>query len=103
MIVSMILVICLGCLAFWFGNSLYQRLAHEFNSGPPSLPVVGEVISLSSLPTIAGVSTVPLAAGNVISSSVTPTNENDSALNAVTVHNEGLSERGPQTNAHEQL
>lgn len=49
MIVSMMTVICLGCLAFWFGNSLYQRLAQDFNiSGPPLLPLVGEVITLSS-------------------------------------------------------
>lgn len=51
MVCSTILVICLGCLAFWFGNSLYQRLAQEFtSSGVSHVTLVGEVISLSSLP-----------------------------------------------------
>lgn len=55
MLFSTILVMCLGCLAFWFGNSLYQRLAQEFTSaGVSHVTLVGEVISLSSLPTVMG-------------------------------------------------
>jgi hypothetical protein len=49
MVTTMILLILTGCLAFWFGNSLYQRLAQEFSSsGPPLLPLVGEVVPLNS-------------------------------------------------------
>lgn len=49
---NLIVVICLGCLAFWFGNSLYQRLAQDFAGGggaPAPVPLVGEVISLASV------------------------------------------------------
>lgn len=46
MLGSTILIICLGCLAFWFGNSLYNRLSQETSAVPPPVPVVGEVISL---------------------------------------------------------
>lgn len=46
MIVSRLFLINMTCLAFWFGNSLYNRLAHDFASfvPVPPLPLVGEVI-----------------------------------------------------------
>merc|ERR1712224_1037371 len=45
----------MGCLAFWFGNTLYQRLAQEFHTaGVPPTPLVGEVINLSSLVIVVG-------------------------------------------------
>lgn len=47
MIFHSITVICMGCLAFWFGNILYNRLAQDFSFAPA--PVVGEVISISEL------------------------------------------------------
>lgn len=56
MICSTIWAICLGCLAFWFGNSLYQRLGQFTGSAPRALPLVGEVIDLSSVPTVLGAS-----------------------------------------------
>lgn len=48
MLSSTVIVMCLGLLAFWFGNSLYQRLSQDFSTGPTSMPLVGEVISLTS-------------------------------------------------------
>lgn len=54
MISSTILAVCLGCLAFWFGNSLYQRLGQFAGGTPRALPLVGEVIDLASVPTILG-------------------------------------------------
>lgn len=48
MVTTTIATIFLGCLAFLFGNSLYQRLSLDFiNAGPPLLPLLGEVISLA--------------------------------------------------------
>merc|ERR1719408_399529 len=56
--ISSILVICIGALAFWFGNALYRRLAWEFgHSGPPMRPLVGEVVVLS--PSLADAAGVP--------------------------------------------
>lgn len=47
MLGSTILIILIGALAFWFGNSLYNRLAQDFVlSLPPATPLVGEVIAL---------------------------------------------------------
>lgn len=49
MLGSTLLIVCLGCLAFWFGNNLYNRLAHDSALlMPPPAPLVGEVISLDS-------------------------------------------------------
>jgi len=39
------IVIFLGCFAFWFGNSLYNRLSQEVSPLSPPIPIVGEVIS----------------------------------------------------------
>lgn len=46
---GLVWIICLGSLAFWFGNALYQRLAHDFAMVPPPVPLIGEVISLASV------------------------------------------------------
>jgi len=49
MLTSTIVIVCIGCLAFWFGNNLYNRLAQDFSLQMPMVqPLVGEVISLSS-------------------------------------------------------
>lgn len=55
---NLLIVICLGILAFWFGNSLYQKQAQDFHGGGGSAPapLVGEVISLSSAGASAGAS-----------------------------------------------
>lgn len=45
MIFHNIVVILMGFLAFWFGNHLYNKLAHDYSLTPA--PVVGEVIATS--------------------------------------------------------
>lgn len=50
MVGSMLLGTFLGCIAVWFGGSLYKYLAQEFISpGPPPFPLVGEVVPLDSV------------------------------------------------------
>jgi len=50
MLTSTVLIICIGCLAFWFGNTLYNRLAQDFGlTMPHQTALVGEVIPVSSL------------------------------------------------------
>lgn len=54
MICSTLIIVFIGGLAFWFGNSLYNKLAPDVAiSQPVSAPLVGEVIPLSELPTFA--------------------------------------------------
>lgn len=48
MLITTVVLIVIGCGAFWLGNNLYNRLAHEGNATPP-VPLVGEVFSLVSL------------------------------------------------------
>jgi len=53
MLSTSVLMVVLGCMAFWYGNGLYTRLAHNFRfSTAPQTPLVGEVIPLASLPNI---------------------------------------------------
>lgn len=59
---GLVAIICLGSLAFWFGNALYQRLAHDFATVPPPVPLIGEVISLASVGFIGAPSAVQPAA-----------------------------------------
>jgi len=49
MVSSTILMIFLGCLAFWFGNSLYQQLAQEV-PGHSFPRLIGELVAISDLP-----------------------------------------------------
>jgi hypothetical protein len=50
MITSVILGACLGCLAFWFGSSLYKNLSQDFRTtGPPVPAIIGEVVPLEAL------------------------------------------------------
>lgn len=44
---SMVLIIVIGFLAFWFGSMLYNRLGLDNVLPMPPLPLVGEVIALS--------------------------------------------------------
>lgn len=47
MIFHNVVVISMGCLAFWFGNKLYNRMAHDTSLSHTF--VVGEAISISDL------------------------------------------------------
>lgn len=49
-ILSNLMTTCVGCLAFWFGNVLYARLATEVDGGNTPAPVTGEVVALGTLP-----------------------------------------------------
>jgi len=51
MVSSMLVTIILGCVAFWVGNTLYRRLAHDLASSvsAPS-PLVGEVVRMPLTP-----------------------------------------------------
>lgn len=71
MLVSRILLVSIGCLAFWFGNSLYSRLAQDFSLFMPSAPtpVVGEVIALTPATSS---STPATSSGNQTSTTSTP-------------------------------
>lgn len=47
MLISGLIIACLGSLGFWFGNTLFNRLSHgPVLLTPPLMPLVGEVISL---------------------------------------------------------
>jgi len=69
MISSTVLIVSIGCLAFWFGNSLYNRLAHDSALGHPPIPLVGEVIALT---TARAASTQPGEAAEVVTAAAPP-------------------------------
>eukprot|EP00927_Polykrikos_kofoidii_P001557 TRINITY_DN10593_c0_g2_i1.p1 TRINITY_DN10593_c0_g2~~TRINITY_DN10593_c0_g2_i1.p1 ORF type:complete len:522 (-),score=76.85 TRINITY_DN10593_c0_g2_i1:34-1599(-) len=49
-----LIIVCVGGLAFWFGNSLYNKLAQGITiSHPGAQPLIGEVIPFSELPSFA--------------------------------------------------
>eukprot|EP00928_Gymnodinium_smaydae_P029905 TRINITY_DN22389_c0_g3_i2.p1 TRINITY_DN22389_c0_g3~~TRINITY_DN22389_c0_g3_i2.p1 ORF type:complete len:426 (-),score=83.56 TRINITY_DN22389_c0_g3_i2:128-1405(-) len=51
-IFSTVVVIIIGCFAFWWGNKLYSRLTMDFSAQPHPqmfMPLVGEVVSLNGL------------------------------------------------------
>jgi len=49
LLISTVVVFCLGCLAFWFGNILYNKLSQaSIPPVPPLAAIVGEVVSLNT-------------------------------------------------------
>mmetsp|Transcript_52161 Transcript_52161/g.124295 ORF Transcript_52161/g.124295 Transcript_52161/m.124295 type:complete len:402 (-) Transcript_52161:131-1336(-) len=48
MLCRTIIVVCFGCLAFWFGNALYQRLAQDAGAASSQLVVVGDPLLVGS-------------------------------------------------------
>lgn len=62
MITSMVIGVCLGTAAFWFGSNLYKHLAHDLraNTGSTGPPLIGEVIHLESEPVPVPISPTPI-------------------------------------------
>lgn len=69
MLASTVGAILMGCCAFWFGNTLYNRLSQGGSAAAPEWPIIGEVISLSGINPDGTPASSPLTGVTVESSS----------------------------------
>lgn len=82
LIISTVVVFFLGCVAFWFGNLLYNRLAGDHLTQSPQ---VGEVIRLFSSSGSDGGSLSTSSAGATVQSTVPSTAPRTASRDAATV------------------
>eukprot|EP00931_Biecheleriopsis_adriatica_P008614 TRINITY_DN10976_c0_g1_i1.p1 TRINITY_DN10976_c0_g1~~TRINITY_DN10976_c0_g1_i1.p1 ORF type:complete len:344 (-),score=45.36 TRINITY_DN10976_c0_g1_i1:1-1032(-) len=83
----------LGCVSFWTGNVLYNKLANDYSVAPRTLrPIVGEVIRLTATSPGAGAFQA-LPASSVPASSGPSPAEPEAAMNGISVSTNAVSEQ----------